>query len=64
MPRLQMLSAAEQTAAHLRAGVERGDWSGMMPGVNQLAPELGKYGGAILTVEKLVVQYMSQHNSS
>ena len=41
MPRLQMLSAAEQTAAHLRAGVERGDWSGMMPGVNQLAPELG-----------------------
>lgn len=34
-------SAAEQTAAHLLAEVERGRWRGLMPGVNRLAAELG-----------------------
>jgi DNA-binding LacI/PurR family transcriptional regulator len=41
MARLHPLSASAQAAAHLRAELERGHWSGMMPGVNQLAPELG-----------------------
>lgn len=41
MPLLNLLSAAEQVAAHLRANLMRGQWSGLMPGVNRLAPELG-----------------------
>lgn len=41
MPLLRPLSASEQAAAHLRAEMERGHWSGMMPGVNKLATELG-----------------------
>lgn len=41
MPLLSLLSAAEQVAAHLRANLLRGQWSGTMPGVNRLAPELG-----------------------
>ena len=41
MARLRILSTSEQVAAYLRAEVERGHWFGMMPGVNQLAPELG-----------------------
>jgi DNA-binding LacI/PurR family transcriptional regulator len=41
MPFLRPLSASEQAAAHLRKELERGHWSGMMPGVSQLTNELG-----------------------
>lgn len=41
MPSLKLLSAAEQVAGHLRVGLERGQWTGTMPGVNRLAVELG-----------------------
>jgi hypothetical protein len=41
VPLLRALSASEQTAAHLRAELERGRWSGLMPGVKQLAGEVG-----------------------
>lgn len=38
---LNILSAAEQVAEHLRDGLLRGTWSGEMPGTPQLAAELG-----------------------
>ena len=38
---LRLLSAAEQVAAHLRGELERGRWTGKIPGVNFLAAELG-----------------------
>jgi len=41
MQPFHLLSAAGQVAAHLRAEVERGRLSGMMPGVNRLGVELG-----------------------
>lgn len=41
MPMLRALSVSEQAAAHLRVAVEGGHWIRMMPGVNQLARELG-----------------------
>ena len=41
MPLLSPLSASEQAAAHLRAELERGRWTGVIPGGNQLAVELG-----------------------
>lgn len=37
----QRLSAVSQLAAHLRGELERGRWSGRMPGVIRLARELG-----------------------
>lgn len=41
MARLVVLSAAEQVAAHLRWELSRGVWSGLMPGGDRLAAELG-----------------------
>ncbi len=41
MPFLRALSVSEQVAAHLRAELERGRWSGTIPGVNQLAADIG-----------------------
>ena len=41
MPILRVLSAAEQVAEHLRAGILGGAWVGEMPGVGALARELG-----------------------
>jgi DNA-binding LacI/PurR family transcriptional regulator/DNA-binding transcriptional regulator YhcF (GntR family) len=41
MPRLKLFTAAEQVAAHLRAEIVRGVWSGAMPGGDRLAAELG-----------------------
>ena len=38
---LRLLSAAEQTAIHLRGALERGHWVGSLPGVGALAAELG-----------------------
>ncbi len=38
---LRLLSAAEQTARHLRGELERGHWVGSLPGVGALAAELG-----------------------
>ncbi|OYV00601.1 MAG: hypothetical protein CFE26_23795, partial [Verrucomicrobiales bacterium VVV1] len=35
------LSTASQLALHLRAELERGRWTGRMPGVIRLASELG-----------------------
>lgn len=41
MSRLRLLSAAEQVAAHLRDELQRGTWTGEMPGAKQLTMELG-----------------------
>ena len=41
MPFLRPLSASEQAAAYLRTELERGHWSGTMPGIGQLTAELG-----------------------
>lgn len=41
MPLIRILSAVEQVAAHLRQEIQRGHWSGHLPGVDRLAPELG-----------------------
>jgi DNA-binding LacI/PurR family transcriptional regulator len=38
---LRILSSSEQVAAHLRGELEKRVWSGMMPGGDQLARELG-----------------------
>jgi len=40
MQKLHRLSLAEQTAAHLRAGLRRGHWRGTLPGLVPLAAEL------------------------
>ncbi|MCX6928417.1 MAG: GntR family transcriptional regulator, partial [Verrucomicrobia bacterium] len=37
---VRRLSVAEQTAAHLREGLRRGRWRGMLPGVGRLAADL------------------------
>lgn len=41
MPLIRILSAVEQVANHLREELKRGQWSGHLPGVDRLAPELG-----------------------
>jgi DNA-binding LacI/PurR family transcriptional regulator/biotin operon repressor len=41
MAQLVILTAAEQVAVHLRDGLLRGTWSGLMPGGDRLAAELG-----------------------
>jgi DNA-binding GntR family transcriptional regulator len=41
MPLLHSLSVSSQAAAHIRAELERGRWTGLIPGVYQLAAELG-----------------------
>ena len=41
MSKLVVLSAAEQVAEHLRTELLRGTWSGLMPGGDRLAEELG-----------------------
>lgn len=41
MPLLRVLSAVEQVAAYLREELLSGHWSGLLPGVDRLAPELG-----------------------
>ena len=41
MPLIRILSAVEQVADYLRDELIRGQWSGHLPGVDRLAPELG-----------------------
>lgn len=41
MHSITRLSLAEQIAAHLREGIQQGRWSDLLPGVQQLATELG-----------------------
>jgi len=41
MPLIRVLSAVEQVANYLRDELMRGQWSGHLPGVDRLAPELG-----------------------
>ncbi len=41
MPLLHSLSVSAQAAAHIRAELERGRWRDLIPGVYQLASELG-----------------------
>jgi DNA-binding LacI/PurR family transcriptional regulator len=47
MSRLVVLSGAEQAAAHLREELLRGTWSGLMPGGDRLATELGIGRGTV-----------------
>ncbi len=41
MPRIAILSATDQVTAYLRDELSRGTWSGLMPGGDRLATELG-----------------------
>lgn len=41
MPLIRILSAVEQVAAYLKDELQRGKWSGYLPGIDRLAPELG-----------------------
>ncbi len=41
MPLLRSLTVSAQAAEHIRAGLERGHWTGLLPGVHQLAAEMG-----------------------
>jgi hypothetical protein len=41
MPLIRILSAVEQVANYLHEELKRGQWSGHLPGVDRLAPELG-----------------------
>lgn len=55
MSPLNRLSIVEQTANHLRLGFQEGRWQGQLPGVRQLASELGvcksTICAALLTIE-------------
>jgi DNA-binding LacI/PurR family transcriptional regulator len=57
MEPLTVFSAAEQVAAHLRAELLRGNLTGMMPGVNRLAADLGVNRK---TVESALAQLKAQ----
>jgi DNA-binding LacI/PurR family transcriptional regulator len=56
MPSIQIYSAAEQVANHLRSEILRGRWAPTLPGVYQLAEELGvnhkTVGGALRLLER------------
>lgn len=41
MPLIRILSAVEQVAVYLKDELQRGKWSGHLPGIDRLAPELG-----------------------
>ena len=45
---LRISSGGEQVAAHLREGLLQGRWSGVMPGKNRLARELGVSGKIVV----------------
>ena len=57
MEPLTVFSAAEQVAAHLRAELLRRNLTGMMPGVNRLAADLGVNRK---TVESALAQLKAQ----
>ncbi|MCH1498406.1 MAG: substrate-binding domain-containing protein [Akkermansiaceae bacterium] len=47
MPDLRILSSSEQVAEYLRKELNNGTWSGIMPGSNRLARELGVGGNTL-----------------
>lgn len=47
MKSIRMLSVAEQTAAHLRRGLNEGHWNGKLPGVVRLAADCGVSTGVV-----------------
>ena len=47
MQPIRLLSAVEQTVAHLCEGLQRGHWSGRLPGVVRLAAECGVSKGVV-----------------
>ncbi len=57
MAELQILSAAEQVAAHLRDELQRGEWTETMPGGARLSRELGV---GRMTVEAALSQLESE----
>ena len=54
MKGLRVYTAAEQVAEYLRNEIERGTWSGDMPGSNRLARELGVGGNTLEAALKLL----------
>ena len=54
MPVPHFLTIAEQVAAYLREELMRGIWSGTMPGMNHLAPELGVNAKTVETALRLL----------
>ncbi|MBT8045228.1 MAG: substrate-binding domain-containing protein [Verrucomicrobiae bacterium] len=54
MAMLRVLSASEQVAEHLRAELENQTWTGMMPGGDKLARELGVGGNTIEAALKIL----------
>ena len=57
MSDLQILSAAQQVAAHLRDQLQRGEWTETMPGGARLSRELGV---GRMTVEAALSQFESE----
>ena len=47
MTTIRILAASEQVAEHLRNELAKGTWSGLMPGSNRLARELGVGGNTL-----------------
>jgi DNA-binding LacI/PurR family transcriptional regulator len=47
MTTIRILAASEQVAEHLRNELTKGTWSGLMPGSNRLARELGVGGNTL-----------------
>ena len=54
MRSLQILTAAEQVAVHLRSELLQKHWTGEMPGSDRLALELGVYRYELLCRRKLL----------
>ncbi len=52
MSPIHILTASEQVAEHLRKELAQGTWSGLMPGSNRLARELGVGGNTLETALK------------
>ncbi len=50
------ITIAEQVAAYLRGELLRERWSGTMPGMNHLAPELGVNAKTVEVALKLLVK--------
>ncbi|MCH7226352.1 substrate-binding domain-containing protein [Haloferula sp. A504] len=56
MRKLQILTASEQVAAHLRQEILRGIWTGTMPGEDRLVARLGVGRDTLKTAVKLLEQ--------
>ena len=57
MPMIQLLSAVEQVARRLREELQQERWSGLMPGVDRLAVDLG----AMKKISRVCINWETAH---